>query len=433
MYIVMTTMNLTSLEKICSWYGGYNNVVDNCQKIGPISLISSTDVYKLRIETATFAFPGKRQWTICVGNGWMGSVEPVMYYGNILLMTNSIVSAGEDLNMPTHSPTPKPSVSYSPTRAPTRAPTPSPSVSVQPTQSPTFQVASSECGSPLSVDMSLSLRGYEQRCLTVQAEGSLHTAAVTMAFTRHTGGLQTPSDAGLIVFNTGNSRGVQIGGYSYVDDSVAGNRAKWPSDWGSLASSSSNAASVNISSYGVSSSAGYYRVCMVNGYKQAGSVRYSGSIALSGLNVACTVPFSTPSRQPSLQPSQTPMTVTLIEDFKGRVMLSFKATNWRGGQRVCHQFPTSGKLTGVRLDMAFAGDRAAASWASDLLVSMTDSQSCLEIGGRSVDPQFLTCASYAVWPSYMDNSASGQYNAVINKSPGDGTVARYEDRVVCMT
>ena len=436
MIFTMTTTNMTSLTRECMWYGGYNGVTSDCLKIGSINLKSAADpelnnTYKFIIDTQPYNIYGKLQWTICVGNGWVGSMEPVRYNGIIFVRYNALVSPGADLNMPTVAPTPLPTVSSPPTKLPTRAPTRAlTSPTSQPTPSPYFRVASSACGAAVTLDMDLTLRGYEQMCVSIAASGALNTATVNMTFRCNAAGMETPSDAGLLLYNTGSGRGVQIGGYGYVDDAVAGNQTSWPKSWSSLSGSSSNIASVDVSSFGVGARAGYYRVCVVNGYKQAGAVRYSGSIALPGLQVDCTVPSPIPTRQPTLFPTQTEMQFSIIDEDKDRVLIAFQAPHLKGGERGCVSVATSGKLAGAKLDMML-GEVAVTSWASDLLVSMRDSQSCLDIGGRSVDGQFLTCAAYALWPPSMDSSVSGQYIAIVDDAPLDADmVARYEEREV---
>ena len=431
-------------EQECVHMGGYNSRKSTCKYYSqwnePTWDTSASGFYNSTVafDYNLHLFQGGRRnngWRVCVGNGWNGAVDRISYLGRIFLYGDDyLVGPTLITSAPTPPPSPSPTAvipsSHAPTHAPSRAPTPSPSVSIQPTPPPNFQVASSVCGSPLSVDMSLSLRGYEQRCLSVQAEGSLHTASLTMDFARHTGGLQTPSDAGLIVFNTGNSRGVQIGGYSYVDDSVAGNRAVWPSDWGSLASSSSNAASVNISAYGVGSSAGYYRVCMVNGYKQAGSVRYSGSIALSGLQVACS-----PSPEPTPQPTRMPITPGAIllkdtTDLGDTVRILFNGS-MRGGDYSCLSVASAGSWAGVQLSLNFQGEGPAA-WASDFLIAVSTHDECLHIGGSSVDHSLPSCEFKTYWPSRFDSSRGGDYSASLAWSSSPDGTGGYDLREVCL-
>jgi hypothetical protein len=348
-----------------------------------------------------------------------------LYQGKIGLLENTFVmSSTVDPNMPTPAPTLAPTFTRTPTHSPTTAkPTQAPSVSSHPTPSPQFSFTSTACNSPVALVFDVTLGGYQDKCLSIGASGDLTNAEVKMTFQRNAAGLETPSDIGVTVYHTGTGRGVQLGGYSYVDAGGGVNRVAWPRTWNSLDSSSSNSASVSLSGYGVGGSAGYYRVCLVNGYKYGGSVRYSGSVGLNGLFMDCAVASPIPTRAPTQHPTLSSRLQLVDHSLLGQtVNVSFDAVT-RGGDVDCINVGSTGTWSGIFLALDFQGDNL--TWASDLLVSISKpaKDECFHVGGSTVDMALGAACEFVIyWPQTMDTAEAAQY-AVREELPFGGSAA----------
>jgi hypothetical protein len=157
-------------------------------------------------------------------------------------------------------------------------------------------------------------------------------------------------------------------------------------------------------------------------------------VGLNGLLTDCAVASPIPTRAPTQHPtafgSEVGFTLsTEEEEVIDRLLINFDAPALGGGDKGCFAIATSGKLTGLNLRMDFMGGRSGSSWASDILLSLVDSQACVDIGGNSIDSEFWTCDTFYLWPSSMNNNQNGAYAAWVDLNRDD-VVRQYEDRLV---
>jgi len=331
---------------------------------------------------------------------------------------------------PSHNP------SHMPTYAPSFHPTVSPTATFAPSATPLR--LDSTCGEPLSLAVTASLAAYEEQCLLVPMSGITMTSInISLLFTRQVDSFtESPSDLAVIIVNTANGDGVQVGGSTLVDDRVSRLLA-WPSSWHHMhvaagVSSKFFSALVDLSSFQMGGDH-VYNVCLRNSYFFSAGVHVDGGFNLGDMVLACNIELPVPSAPPSLAPSlslapsQGKKQELLMGSITGsgiRPAFTFDAL-LSGGERVCVETSAlAGAPSSIRLELtaSYPNDDPGASWASDLVVSVSSSvngsydasdRHCAHITGEGTSQGIASCAASGTWPPQMNSGISGlQYSNI---------------------
>jgi hypothetical protein len=450
MFFTIRNSGTGDIGPSCVQYGGWNYNEPGCVSGGvwPASWDSGdASTYLATADLTSFGMYGS-DWEVCVGNGYIDARETgAPSYQGSLSFTSSLVTSGLPPSMsPTSIPSPQPSVSFQPSGVPTfipsaqpirshrpsyepsNAPSSVPSVSFMPTANP-FDVTS-DCDEIMHVDFALELAGSQKSCVSFPASERLEMVQVSLQFSGATGD-EEASDMLLIIINASRTGGIQIGGFNSYAEGIdfAG---RWPVTWQD-SDSGLYTATVNVSQFNIEG-AGYYEMCIGNGYLYADSVQYSGTVDLPLLKYRCDIspPTPVPSSIPTVSPTQAPTAfpttaptsssptnapTTTYADLSsnstvGHVSTVYFDAHLSGNQYLCLEVYSSGALSNVSLLSYFSSSNPAAQ-ASDLEVTVTapTADRCIVVGGHVTS---LVCpapvASYE-WSSSLDSSQSGDYAA----------------------
>eukprot|EP00602_Paraphysomonas_sp_CaronLab_P004241 CAMPEP_0185028040 /NCGR_PEP_ID=MMETSP1103-20130426/13476_1 /TAXON_ID=36769 /ORGANISM="Paraphysomonas bandaiensis, Strain Caron Lab Isolate" /LENGTH=537 /DNA_ID=CAMNT_0027562279 /DNA_START=685 /DNA_END=2301 /DNA_ORIENTATION=+ len=297
--------------------------------------------------------------------------------------------------------------SHTPTRIPTNRPTVTPTLLLPPLpQSIPINIRSS-CDELLSLSFDTLLAAGEQTCLTVAASGQLDRAVVNMLFRRESFGVSGPNDMTVTIEQVSTNIGVWLGGAEYMDSSTSDYEFQlWPKSWQSIRSFSENFADLDLTAANISGT-GLFRVCLMNSYAQAGTVRYIGNISLASLTTVCDMALPIPSTSPSASPSATVAPSTTVSQVLelsqlenvARIKFDLKL---RGGESDCTNLTIGGRLQNISLNLLFFGN--GVSWASDFLISVRDRSTghCFQVYGSTIDIVLFACDGDKHWPDTMN-------------------------------
>ena len=490
----------------CFQLGGYNYYESDCEYVGmwPEAIVFSPHDnplevanYYLDFTDIVFGLSGEMTvnssiYEICLGNGWLGSLERVRYHGDIVFSdsgwtltalpptisptaTPSAVPSASpsrspispyptlqpsimtlfptsiDYIPPTHSPSvsiapsftpstlpstskptsspPSSSPSSTPSRFPTLHPSACPSTGPTATLAPTFTpiLVDSLCLKPQSIIFDVSLDALQSQCIYAPMIGHLISLNVSLVFTREESSFtESPADLAVVFFNTATGSGVQVGGTMIVDDRVSV-QVSWPESWSHMhvssgILSSSYSAIVNLSALDMEGE-NVYSMCMTNSYHFSEGVRYGGSILVDGMQTSCNISLPVPSSPPTLSPSLSlaptqgkrqilrhtqDCSVGVEPDFSFDALLS-------GGESICvDTCHVAGAPTevAVQLQCSYMNNMPGASWASDFVLSVTNSgfdiygnrsDSCAYITGDSSNIELKSCFLGGTWPTLMNS------------------------------
>lgn len=444
MLFIIKNSGTDGMAPVCVQYGGWNYNADGCVSGGvwPISWDSGdASTYIATADLTSFGMSGS-DWEICVGNGYIDPRETgTPSYQGSLSFTSSLITSGlppsisptslpsaqpsisgEPSIIPVSPPTAEPSRSFRPSHSPSNLPSSAPTVTIMPTASP-FEVTA-DCDDIVKVDFNLELAGSQKSCFSFPASERLEMVQISLQFSGATGD-EEASDLLLIIINASRTGGIQIGGFnSYADgiDFVG----RWPASWEDNGSGLYTA-TVNVSQYNIMG-AGYYEMCIANGYLYADTVQYSGNVGLPMLQYRCdispptpapssvpTSPTAIPTSPTAVPTSPTPSPTATFSTISsnttvGHTSAVYFDAHLAGDQYLCMDLYSSGALQNVSLLSYFSSANPDAQ-ASDLEVTVVSpiADSCVVLGGHVTSQVCPAPVSRYEWSARLDSSSSGSY------------------------
>ena len=413
----------------CVMQGGYNIFPSSCQYLDQWNQSWARES-NILVQDNIYP-PSSVQgdaWKFCVGNGWAGAQEFVRYQALVVLFGIQF-SRIWDQTLITFPPT------FSPTSAPTMRPTTQ--IDWKNMTYPTYdskEVLSSCDENPTTIQFSVTLGSHQKSCLTFFGSGLLSSLKIALNYTLHSPSITQPediyqglSDLALTLTNTQptNHNKVQIGGLTYLDDSIEGTLLSWPETFENLAISFiSPEIEITIPAdplYDLGSSqdsVAHYEICLHNTYASHSSlpVTYQAHISFPNIQHRCDGVLETnmPTATPTLSPTSPPVPSTMKYDPDSNSVLLSVDLSLQSETRDCVEFIFGGSLTSIHSRLSFRGNNF--NWVSDIILSIEDSEStlCHQVEGQTVSFHLEQCSYLGTWPNDFNQIADGFYEAFLD-------------------